>query len=354
MKKKNLAIVGAVVVLAALALLFFSTSKEERFVEQEISSMKEKGSYIHSLIKEEEKTLEETYPVSLPPESEKDYVDFLAKAMSKIDFDVKTKDKRVSISFEPANLKKTMEPLLKKEEMEISSPVFSEAIQTLLEKETKELDHLKRQTGTTVVFELKENEEGYSIPKEDAHNLIRAALPGYLDTYLVLEDVFDKQQYLIAFLDAYLKGETEKLADHLHMPKEEVDTWYREGFEGAVEGFSDEDATRLTNALMSIAASSKYEVGIPRKNEKGEYDIAIKITPNLSSVKAKEEIDAMEFSSKEEVVEGYLAVYEKYAQNPVYGDPFDSVFHWDANTTFGDLQPGTYVGDFLGSIFLLP
>ena len=354
MKKKNLAIAGIVVILAVAALLFFSKSKQQRFVEKELSSMQEKGSYISFFVAEEALATEESYSLPLPAETEYDYVNYLTAAISKIDFDVQTDGDKVSVSFEPADLKKTMEPLLKKESMEISTPIFSEAIKTALKKETKELEHLKRQSGTNVIFELKEDEEGYYIPKEDVHNLIRASLPGYFDTYLVLEEIFDKQDYLKAFLDANLKGDTKALAEHLSMTKEEVDAWYRQPFEGVVQGFSEEDTTRLTNALMRMSESSQYIVGIPRKSPQGGYDIEVNITPNLSNVKAKEEVDSMKFSSKEEVVQGYLTVYEKYADHPEYGESFDTVFHWDETTSFADLSPGTYVGDFLGTIYEVP
>lgn len=358
MKKRNLAIaLSAILIGIVFAFLYFSVNKPQNYVKQELSKAQTEGKYLDRLLEEEENRIEKSYTLSLSQKAKARYQEFLQTSLSKVEFDVKksgkTKDDvvTVSVSFEPLDLSKTMKDLLEKEKMEISSADFSTELAHLLEEETKALDDRVMQSGTKALLEVKKTDKGYKVSNAQMISLIKAALPGYMESYSVLEDIFDKQDYLKAFLDAYLKGDTQRLAVHTQMSKEEVDEWYRQGFEGEAEGFSSEDIERLTTALMDISAACQYEIGIPKKNANGEYEIAVHVIPNTSRVKAKEELDAMEFQSAEEVASSFLSVYEKYAQNPTFADPTDLVFLWNASTTFQDVSPGTYVGNFIGIIY---
>ena len=204
--------------------------------------------------------------------------------------------------------------------------------------------------GLTVAEDLAFSLENNLVPQEemfvkvdevaelvDVKKLLESALPGYMAPYTAVADVFDMRDFIQAYLDASLKGETERYQLHTGMTKEEATAWYEESFKNfEMDGFSEEQSKRFVNAMKGIFKNCKYSVGITKRNTMTEYVFDLTTTPNTSVLSATEELNAGVYYSQDAVNAACLDIYDKYAAESTYGEEKIVTVTWNAFSLMND------------------
>lgn len=279
----------------------------------------------------------ESFVIDFPEDLKDSYEEFLQKALKQVQFELNKADKEsedtylVKVTYEPLDIGSVTEAINEEYAKNIASTDLSTEVISLIEKDMELLESAEKEQKKTKNIKVTKSGDGFSIKEEDVKELLESALPGYMAPYTAVADVFDMRDFIQAYLDASLKGETERYQLHTGMTAEEAAAWYEESFKNfEMDGFSEEQSSRFINAMKGIFKNCKYSVGITKRNTMTEYIFDLTTTPNTSVVSATEELNAGVYYSQEAVNAACLDIYDKYAAEPTYGEEKIVTVTWNA------------------------
>ncbi len=279
----------------------------------------------------------ESFVIDFPEDLKESYEAFLQKALNQVQFELNKADKEsedtylVRVSYEPLDIASVTEAINEEYAKNIASTDLTTEVAALIEKDMELLESAAKQQKKTKTIQVAKSGDGFSIKEEDVKELLESALPGYMDPYTAVADVFDMRDFIQAYLDASLKGETERYQLHTGMTPEEAAAWYEESFENfEMDGFSEEQSKRFVNAMKGIFKNCKYSVGITKRTSMSEYVFDLTTTPNTSVLSATDELNEGVYYSQDAVNAACLDIYDKYAAEPTYGEEKIVTVTWNA------------------------
>lgn len=346
MKKRGLILLSGIMILGAV--LAGGCEKKEAaddYLGRQITRAKESEGELAdvladgiALVKEDE-----SFVIDFPEELKEPYEAFLQSALKQVQFELNKADKEsedtylVRVTYEPLDIAAVTETINEEYAKNIASTDLAVEVKALLEKDAGLLESAEKQQKKSQTIEVAKKGDGFDIKEEDVKELLKSALPGYMAPYTAVADVFDMRDFIQAYLDASLKGETERYQLHTGDTPEEAAAWYEESFQDFdMDGFSAEQSERIANAMKGMFKNCKYSVGITKKISMTEYEFELSTTPNTSILNAAEELSTGVYYSQEEVNEACLAMYEKYAAQPTYGEEKNIMVTWNAWNMIND------------------
>ena len=238
---------------------------------------------------------------------------------------------------EPLDIASVTEKINEEYVKNIASTDLTTEVRLLLEKDAELLDTAEKQQKKSRTIEVTKSGDSFSIKETDMRELMEEALPGYMDPYAAVADVFDMRDFIEAYLDACFKGDTERYILHTEVSVEDAAAWYEEAFqEFQIDDFSAEQNERFQDAAKRIFANCRYSVGITKRNSLTEYVFELTTTPNISFISAADEMEAGTYYSQEEAREAFLSVYDKYAAESSYGEEKKISVTWNTLNMLND------------------
>lgn len=330
MKKRGLLLLTGIMLLGAV--LAGGCEKKEAaddYLGRQITRAKETEGELADILEDgivqaEDK---ESLVIDFPEELKEPYEAFLQNALKQVQFELNKADKEsedtflVKVTYEPLDIGSITETVNEEYAKNIASTDLTAEVKSLLEKDAGLLESAEKQQKRTETIQVTKSDDGFSIKEEDLKKLFESAIPGYMDPYTAVADVFDMRDFIQAYLDASLKGETERYQLHTGKTAEEAAAWYEEAFQDfEMDEFSAEQQERIVNAMKGIFKNCQYSVGITKRNTYTEYVFDLTTTPNTSVLSAVSELEAGVYYSQEAVNAACVDIYEKYAAAPTYGE----------------------------------
>lgn len=340
MKKKGLILLSGIMLIGAV--LAGGCEKKEAaddYLGRQITRAKESEGELLSVLEDGivQVKEDESFVIDFPEELKEPYEAFLQSALKQVQFELNKAEKEsedtfmVRVTYEPLDIAAVTEAINEEYAKNIASTDLTAEVNALLEKDMGLLESAEKQQKKSQTIQVAKKGDEFSIEEEDVRELLESALPGYMAPYTAVANVFDMRDYIQAYLDASLKGETERYQLHTGNTPEEAAAWYEESFQDfEMDGFSAEQSERIANAMKAIFKNCKYSVGITKENSMTEYVFELTTTPNTSVQSAIEELTAGVYYSQEEVNEACLSLYEKYAAQPTYGEEKTVTITWNA------------------------
>lgn len=275
--------------------------------------------------------------IDFPEELRESYESFLMEALNQVQFEVNKAEEgedgsySVRVSYEPIDIGTATESANYEYVGNISTTDFCAETEALLEQDKELLvDAGKQQKKSRTVMVTKNGSE-FSIEEEEMKSLIEDALQGYMAPYTAVAKVFDMRDYIQAYLDASLKGDTGRYQEHTGSTAEETAAWYDDSFsEFRMDEFNEEQNERFKNASKRIYQNCQYTVGAMKQNSFTEYVFDVTTTPNTSFLSAMSEFEGGSYYSEAEAVNAFLDIYDKYADSPTYGEETTITVTWNS------------------------
>lgn len=322
----------------------------DEYLGSRITRAKEKGGELSLVLQEgisEIKEAEE-FVVDFPEDLKEPYEAFLKEALNQVSFELNRAEKTeegtysVRVTYEPIDLEAATEAENLEFVKEIGSTDFGAEAAALLERDLELLDSAKKQQKKSRTVTVTEEGGEFSVKEEELQDLFRDALQGYMSPYKAVADVFDMRDFIQAYLDASLKGETERYREHTGYSEEEAAKWYEDSFsEFRMDEFSEEQNERFQTAAKNIYRNCQYSVGRIRQNSLTEYVFDITTSPNTSFQSAMREFEGGTYYSISEAAEALLSSYDKYAASPTYGEETTVTVTWNAIDVMSPQQEGS-------------
>lgn len=340
MKKKGLVLLSGILLISAV----FAGGCEKKenaddYLGRQITRAKESEGELSGVLEDGMIQVKdkESFVIDFPEDLKEPYEAFLQKALNQVQFELNKADKEsedtylVRVSYEPLDIASVTEAINEEYAKNIASTDLTTEVTALIEKDIELLESAEKLQKKTQTIQVAKSGDGFSIKEEDVKELLKSALPGYMAPYTAVADVFDMRDFIQAYLDASLKGETERYQLHTDMSPEEAAAWYEESFENfKMDGFSEEQSKRFVNAMKGIFKNCKYSVGITKRNTMSEYVFDLTTTPNTSVLSATEELNEGVYYSQDAVNAACLDIYDKYAAEPTYGEEKIVTVTWNA------------------------
>lgn len=346
MKKRGLVLLSGIMLFGAM--LVGGCEKKEAaddYLGRQITRAKESEGELSDLLEDGIVQVkdDESFVIDFPEELKEPYEAFLQSALKQVQFELNKADKEsedtylVRVTYEPLDIASVTEAINEEYAKNIASTDLTTEVKALIEKDTDLLESAEKQQKKSQTIEVKKSGDSFSIEEKDVKELLESALPGYMAPYTAVADVFDMRDFIQAYLDASLKGETERYQLHTGDSPEEAAAWYEESFQDfEMDGFSAEQSERIVNAMKGMFKNCQYSVGITKKNSMTEYVFELITTPNTSVASAVEELSNGIYYSQEEVNEACLNIYEKYAAEPTYGEEKTIMVTWNTLKMMND------------------
>ena len=179
-----------------------------------------------------------------------------------------------------------------------------------------------------------EEADSYTVDDSGFMNLLETAVTDRLATYNSVAELFDIRDYVVSCLDAAYKGEFDEYTKQTGMTEEQASQDYENSFwdsEMDSAGFSDAEKEQLITAMKEIAKSADYTVGLPVKDDDGNYSLQVTGTACLSFRQALEDVNsAIENGSVQDEAALralFVETFQNYAKNPVWGDAYTATVH---------------------------
>lgn len=279
----------------------------------------------------------ENIAIDFPEELKEPYEVFLMEALNQVQFELNRPEETgdgtysVRVTYEPVDIEAVTEETNFEYAKNISSTDFCAEAKKLLEQDTEILEGAAKQQKKSRTITVTKDGDEFSIEEDELKALFEDALQGYMAPYISVAKVFDMRDYLQAYLDASLKGDTERYQLHTGSTAEEAAGWYDDSFSGyRMDEFSDEQNERLKNAAKEIYRNCQYTVGVVKQNTLTEYILEVTTTPNTSLLSIGSEYESKTYYSMSESINGLLDTYDKYAASPTYGEETSVTVTWNA------------------------
>lgn len=346
MKKRGLILLSGIMMLCAV--LAGGCEKKESaddYLGRQITRAKEKEGELSGILEDGIAQVKdkESFVIDFPEELKEPYEAFLQKALNQVQFELNKADKEsentylVRVTYEPLDIASVTEKINEEYVKNIASTDLTTEVRLLLEKDAELLDTAEKQQKKSRTIEVTKSGDSFSIKETDMKELMEEALPGYMDPYAAVADVFDMRDFIEAYLDACFKGDTERYMLHTEVSAEDAAAWYEEAFqEFQIDDFSAEQNERFQDAAKRIFANCRYSVGITKRNSLTEYVFELTTTPNTSFISAADEMEAGTYYSQEEAREAFLSVYDKYAAESSYGEEKKISVTWNTLNMLND------------------
>ena len=316
--------------LFAIAVLTgCSRDTADKYVGEQITSMKEKGSdNFATLLDEGIAESNEAFVVQFPEELKEPYQDFLKDSFNAITFKVSSAKKKndrtfsVQVTYRPIDIKRTTESSNRKYLDTLESTDLTEAASGILENDTKLLtDSPVHNEEVISTLEVTKKGEKYSITEDSLKEFVGQAIVNYMDPYNQVSDIIDAHHFIKAYFDASFKGDVAQFAVYTGRTEEEALAWYEKDAFDPPADLSADYVDRYKAALKSIVSQCKYTVGIPKREAaNASYTVDITTTPNKSFADAYHEFEGGTYYSLNEASAGLVEAMEKYAAAPTFGE----------------------------------
>lgn len=329
MKKK---IILLLTVCAAVCIYLTGCSKEsaEKYVGEQLTSMKEKDtSRFAPLLEEGIAKSSENYVLEFPEELKDSYLTFMQEAFKTVDFEVsKAKEKEkgvysVEMSFTPIEISKTVKSTDDSFLETMASTDLTAETTSLLKQDIEVIKKSPSYKGkVTSSLKVKKDGDKFSVSEKDMTSLLSKALIDYMAPYEAVCEVLDTRDFLQSYMDANLKGEFTQFMKHTGRTEEEAAAWYNDsGIFSPPADFSADLTTRYQEAMKGIMKQCRYDIKIPKKDDAlYSYTVDVTVTPNTSLTEAFNELGNGTYYSTEEVSLAMVEIMEKYASSPAYGE----------------------------------
>ncbi len=328
MKKRGLLLLIAMIT----ALSATGCSDEDTATQdagEQISIMKEEDVRpFTSFLEEGIAESNDSYVLQFPGELQKPYLTFLQKAFGKITFEMSSAGddgediSSVLVSFTPLDIAATTKDTTEEYLDSMSSPDLAEETAALLgecEDALEESPVYKEETHLTL--EAQKSDESYTLKEDAVTELLSMSLTGYMEPYNSVCEILDERDALQSYLDAQLKGEFGQFTRHTGKTEEEAAAWYDSGTFDAPEGMDSSYADRYRAALQELLKKCQYTIGIPKKaDDPYSYTVDVTVVPNVSLINLSSDLSNSTFATEEEVDQTFIALLEKYAAEPAYGE----------------------------------
>lgn len=326
MRKKGLLIPC----LFALAMLTgCSKDTADKYVGEQITSMKEKGSdSFTTLLDEGITTSNEAFTLQFPEELKEPYQEFLKDSFNAVTFEVAPAKKQgddafsVQVTYTPINIQQTTSASNTEYLTELETTDLTAAVSSILEKDTGLLtDSPVHDNEIISTLDVIKSGDKFSITEESLQKFVKQVLVNYMGPYDQICEIIDTYDFVNAYLNASFKGDVAQFALHTDRTEEEAYAWYEEDVFDPPADLSDAYVERYQAALKSIMNQCQYTVGIPRKESGGfSYTVDITTTPNHSFADAYHEFENGTYYTLEEASAGLVQAMEKYAAAPTFGE----------------------------------
>lgn len=316
-----------------LALVFLTGCNKdtaEKYVGEQITSMKEKGCVSFTkLLDEGIAESNEQFVLQFPEELREPYLVFMKDSFQHITFEVAKARKMndgtysVQVTYTPLNIKNTLETANAEWMETLETTELAGAVSSILEADASTIEASPSyDTEIISTLEVTKDGEKYALGQESLDKFIAQAIPGYMEPYNTVCDVLDSYDFINAYLNASFKGDVARFAVHTNRTEEEAMAWYEADVFTPPSDLSEAYIPRYQEALKSIMKQCQYTVGVPKK-EAGIYSYTVDITttPNTSFSEAYHEFENGTYYTIEEVSAGLVQAMEKYAAAPTYGEP---------------------------------
>lgn len=328
MKKREL------LTIAILFLVFLlggcgNKQTAEKYVGEQITAMKEENASLFSpLLEQGIAESNSQYVLEFPEELKESYLSFLQDTFSTIEFEVSTAKKSgddsysVSISYAMLDVDASTKDTRANYLASMTSSDLTEAVKPLLESSLDALkDNPVLQEDKHATITVKKTEDGYSIDEKSMTDFLSQVCRGYMAPYDAVCEILDARDYMQSILDATFKSDVSQFAKHAGVTEEEASSWYTDDLYTPYEDMLPAYTDRYTAAMKTICSQCQYTVGIPKKDGNlFSYTIDVTVVPNNSLKNILTEAQSRSYYSEEEFDQNFIALMEKYAAEPAYGE----------------------------------
>ncbi len=316
--------------LCALALLTgCSKDTADRYVGEQITSMKEKGSdTFASLLEEGIAKSNEEYVLQFPEELKEPYQEFLKDSFNAVTFEVSSAKKKddktftVQVTYTPINVMKSTQAANSEYCNNLDSTDLTAVVTSILEEDSEILaDSPVHDNEIITSLDVTKDGDKFSITDDSLKKFVEQTIIDYMDPYNQACDILDTYDFFNSYLNASFKGDVEQFALHTDRTVEEALQWYEEDVFDPPADLSSAYADRYKAALKTIMNQCQYTTGIPKKDATGYgYTIDVTTTPNNSLADAYHEFENGTYYSLDEASAGLVQAMEKYAAAPTFGE----------------------------------
>lgn len=327
MKKKI--ILSAAFLLSMLCLAGCGKDSADKYVGEEITSMKkEKTDGFASVLEDGIAKSNQEYVLQFPEELKEPYQKFLSQCFTAIEFEVASAKKgddgnyTVDVTYTPINVGETLKDADSKKANSLESSDLAAETSALLKEDAKIVaDKPKYQAEVISTLEVKKDGDSYAISDDSMKKFLTQALYDYMEPYNAVCEILDVQDYMQSYLDASFKGEVGQFAKHTDRTEEEALAWYEAETFDPPSDLGEAYVQRYKDALKNIMKQCQYTTGISKKDA-GDFNYTMDVTvvPNNSLIDAMNEFEQGTYYSIDEVSAGLVAILEKYAASPTYGE----------------------------------
>ena len=317
--------------LFALAVLTGCSNGDtaDKYVGEQITSMKEKGSdSFTTLLDEGIAKSNEAFTLQFPEELKEPYQEFLKYSFNAVTFEVSSAKKKsddtfsVLVTYTPINIQRTTDASNSEFLSTLETTDLTAAVTSILENDAGLLtDTPVHDTEIISTLDVAKKGDKYSITEDSLKKFVEQAIVNYMEPYNQVCDIIDTYDFINAYLNASFKGDVAQFALHTDRTEEEAYAWYEEDVFDPPADLSEAYVDRYKAALKTIMSQCQYTVGIPVKEAGGfSYTVDVTTTPNNSFADAYHEFENGTYYSLDEASAGLVQAMEKYAAAPTFGE----------------------------------
>lgn len=316
--------------LFALAVLTgCNKDTADKYVGEQITSMKEKGSdSFAALLEEGIAQSNEAYTLQFPEELKEPYQEFLKDSFNAVTFEVSSAKKKnddtfsVQVTYTPINIKRTTEGPNREYLDTLDNTDLTAAASSILENDTGLLaDSPVHDDEIISTLDVTKKGDAYTITQDSLDTFVKQTIVSYMEPYNQVCDIIDTYDFINSYLNASFKGDVARFALHTNRTEEEALAWYEEDVFDPPADLSSAYTDRYKAALKTIMSQCQYTVGIPKKDAGNSgYTVDITTTPNNSFADAYSEFESGVYYSLDEASAGLVQAMEKYAAAPTFGE----------------------------------
>lgn len=350
--------------LFALAMLTgCNRDTADKYVGEQITSMKEKGSdSFASLLEEGIAQSNEAFTLEFPEELKEPYQEFLKDSFNAVTFKVSSAKKKsddtfsVQVTYTPINIKRTTEGPNKDFLDALDTTELTAAASSILENDAGLLkDSPVHDDEVISTLDVTKDGDIYNITKESLETFVRQAIVNYMDPYNQVCDIIDTYDFINSYLNASFKGDVAQFALHTDRTEEEALAWYEEDVFDPPADLSSDYTERYQAALKSIMSQCRYTVGIPKKEAGNSgYTVDITTIPNNSFADAYHEFESGTYYSLDEASAGLVQAMEKYAAAPTFGEETTQNVTFNSSSLLSAGQENSELYNLAATILTMP
>ncbi len=350
--------------LFALAVLTgCNKDTADKYVGEQITSMKEKGSdSFAALLEEGIAQSNEAYTLQFPEELREPYQEFLKDSFNTVTFEVSSAKKKsddtfsVQVTYTPINVKRTTEGPNREYLDTLDNTDLTAAASSIIENDAGLLaDSPVHDDEVISTLDVKKKDDAYTITKDSLDAFVRQAVVNYMEPYNQVCDIIDTYDFIKSYLNASFKGDVAQFALHTDRTEEEALAWYEEDVFDPPADLSSAYADRYKAALKTIMSQCQYTVGIPKKDAGNSgYTVDITTVPNKSFADAYQEFESGVYYSLDEASAGLVQAMEKYAAAPTFGEETTLNVTFNSSSLLSANQQNSELYNLATTILLMP